>query len=116
MVKIKAVGEIEYEKIQNNLTFKKALDRLNNNYNYGDGELVMRLPDDTPNLNPDHAIKFGIQIYTNKLKSICLNEKSSVGSLTCPSPEDILKNKWEVWKPKTPTKPNTKHIKNEEDY
>jgi len=95
--KIKRVGEVEYSKIKTNLGFTDALKVLVENYNEGDGELIMRLPDDTPNGNPNHTIKFGIQIYTNKLKSICLNDGGDKGSLTCPAPEDMIKDKWEIW-------------------
>jgi len=98
--KVTPVGEIEYEKVKGCMNIATAVSLLENNYKNGDGDFIIRLPDMSPNGNPNHSILFGIRIYCESFKEICLNSNSNLDKNFEFSVNDLIRADWELWRPK----------------
>jgi hypothetical protein len=97
--KIKPVGEIEYEKVKGSMNITTAVSLLENNYKNGDGDFIIRLPEMSPNGNPNHSILFGIRIFCNSFKELCLNSNFMLDKKFEFKVDDLIRADWELWRP-----------------
>jgi hypothetical protein len=94
--KVQRVGEIIYKKVGCKLNFEVAFSFL---ITQRKNRFIIRLPDMSPNGNPNHNILFGLRYNMKKYEwvSICLNENAMKGTPTDLSEEQRTRNNWEVW-------------------
>ena len=97
--KIQPVGEIEYEKVKSSMNIATAVSILENNYKNGDGDFIIRLPDMSPNGNLNHSILFGIRIFRDSFKELCLNSNSRLDKKYEFKVDDLIRADWELWRP-----------------
>lgn len=90
--KIKVVGKICYKKVGWGLPFDSACSFLNNGF-------IMRLPDMSPNGNPNHRILFGIKFNKRKgcFEQIGLNSGDNTAYACIITPTESRRTDWEIW-------------------